>query len=456
MADREFKIIISGDSAPLQGASKQGGEALGDMGKAGAAANKEITEEVERGIVKHKDLHAIVKGLKLEFPELAHLAHFALNPITLAVTAIAGAFALWQHRVKSLTELFADAELPDVAPPIIGHVNAATEAWKNYAEAIRKASEAYNSVDAAEERHAKKMGEEEARQQKLLAANKELELAKLEGKRASMSDADFTAKQLEIENRYGRAGLAIEESNKTTQLVSKFKRSENLISDAERKAGEAGRIKVASADDDSRTESELAKAAEVAKKSIEERKKWLDKLSEYQSGNMGPFDSSVFSADYVSRFGAMSPEAVDRQEREKIAREKAPIDRYDQWMRGRAGRDEARKRRAELLGESSKEVAEAGQIQAEFPGDVAAFKADSGFNHKVLGMQELGRAHKASGALADSVKTLSDQIARAVEAGTGVNVQLIERIKQYEAVQKEMQKQIQSLEGSRKVNRFGL
>ncbi|HLH53450.1 MAG TPA: hypothetical protein VKY92_07530, partial [Verrucomicrobiae bacterium] len=361
------------------------------MGKAGAQAHQEIAKGAGESGLKHSELRQIVKGLRMEFPELYHIAHMALHPLTLVVAGITAAFALWNYRMKELTALFGNVELPDITPTKVGHVNAAAEAWKNYGEQIRKAAEAYESVDAAADRHAKKMTEETERQKKLLDANKGLELAQLEGAKGSMSEGEYESKRLQIENRYAAAGLKIDESSQKNALNEKARRGANLQLDAQLKAAAAGRIKVGSAEDDNQTEEDLKRRAEAARKEIDERNKMIDELDAYQSGQMGPWDSSVFSAKYTAAYGLLSPEAARAEEIQKIGTQQVNIDRYYDFLKKRRGRDEQRARRSELYGEAAKEMSEAGQISSELPGDVASTNADIGTNREVGRINTLTR-----------------------------------------------------------------
>ena len=49
---------------------------------------QDVEQADEKQIITKGRLKAAIKGIAFEFPELAHLAHLALNPITLALTGL--------------------------------------------------------------------------------------------------------------------------------------------------------------------------------------------------------------------------------------------------------------------------------------------------------------------------------------------------------------------------------
>jgi hypothetical protein len=65
-------------------------------------ALESFSEKADKGTEKSHDLRSAVKGLKMEFPELAHIARFAMSPIAGAVAATTFAIKLLQFAFDSI------------------------------------------------------------------------------------------------------------------------------------------------------------------------------------------------------------------------------------------------------------------------------------------------------------------------------------------------------------------
>lgn len=437
--DREFRVKVNIEANPA--GAKQTAEALDEVGAAGkksAGGLDESTAAAKKAFVSKAQLKGAVKGLREEFPMLAHVAKMALNPIAFIVAGIGGAFAVWKYRVDELSRALSGVELPDVSEAKIGHINAMTQAWNGFAAALNKTVEAYNSVDAAADRAAKGLTAEEERKKKLLAANKALELSELEKKKASMGAGEYETKRLAIEDKYAKAGIAVDEEAKIRQLAAKDKQRRDLITDAHRKTIEASGIHVASPEDDVATEAKMKLQADAAQKSIDERKKRIGDLQDYKAGEGGKLNR-VWTG---IKLAGTSPD--DQLDLEKIgtAADQTAVNRYHEFLKRKPYREEARKRRDELMADSAKETGEAYTMGHDIPNEVEEFKRDRATNRQVEGMESRARGNEAYGKMSTEQYQLQAEVNRASQAGNGVLVANLAAIKALGDKMEELQKQL--------------
>jgi hypothetical protein len=133
--------------AKLQDANKKAG---GDMADTYADLRKKVEEAnfagqqedetVKKKFASYNDLKAGVKGAAAMFPGLAHAARIALNPITLSVAAIAGAFKLWETKKAQLTQSLGGIDMANVGESDLQRINRFKDAWEGVATAMAKAA----------------------------------------------------------------------------------------------------------------------------------------------------------------------------------------------------------------------------------------------------------------------------------------------------------------------------
>ncbi len=404
MADteKEFKINITGDATGVTQAAGQAAGALEGVGNKGVKAEKDIAEETKKATLKFEDKRAAIEGLRTQFPLLAEAVHLALHPIGMAIAGIAGAFAIWSERVKTLDELFGGMTLPDVSTDLTGHVNAAAKAWDSYAEAIRKAGEAYNSVDAAADRYAQKLTKQAEQQKALLESQKALDVARLEASKGEMGAGEYEIARKGIEDRYAKAGIAADEQLGKQQLNEKARRAANLTEAAERRMREAAGIRVASSEDDAATLASFKANAEAAQRDIKERRERLGKYVDQMGG-----DATVKSNFFVKMhqlYTGLSPAELADLERQGIASDQQIVDAYSNRLKQNPTRDAARKHRDELTTDAAKETAEARNLQQQLPGDISDFNQATGIKHQIAANQGVARNLDAQRQLAEELK----------------------------------------------------
>jgi hypothetical protein len=394
----------------------------------------QVTKEAdEKAFASKTELRHAVHGLRDEFPLLGHVARLAVNPIALAVAGVGAAFAIFRYRVKAATEALTAFELPDLSEKKIGQITAAAEAYRGMNEAMDGVVKAYASVEAAAGRAQKRLEAEAEQQKKLLAAKKGLELAELEAGKSGMSGADYEKRKLDIEDRYERAGIKREQRTKQQTIQNQQKEASDLRQDAAKKAREAQGIKVGKSEQDAGTEADLKARAEAAQKDIDERRKRIGGILDFGSNEGGVFKNIATGLDMIFRYGKTSTTPSGQadaigMERGVIASEQVNVDRYNAFMGNKAGREEARKRKAGLSGEAGAEMGRAGVIDAEVIDEMAANKQDAAVGNQVGKKNAKARVAEALGkAKQEEIQTL-DEIHGLVTRGMGVTETLRQKV----------------------------
>jgi hypothetical protein len=308
------------------------------------------------------------------------MAQYALHNQMLApILGLVGAFALWEHRINACVQALGGVELPDNVKQQVGQIGALAESWSVFNKTLMDSAAAYDSVDEASKRHVEALKAEEDQKKKLLQADKKLELSELERQKTLLSTAEYEARKAAIENRY--EGQAAEDSDeeKFKRLQEKADRGAKLDESSKRKMADAAKIKLGTPEQEAAIDEQMRLDAEAAEKSKKERQERLNDLFNQKDHAGAPMEQLARYARLVGRYGL--PGADDTGLDESIALEKGGgeseqivIDRYNQRMKGKAGRDELQGRRKKLVADAGKEAGEAYNIWQEGPGDVAAYQ----------------------------------------------------------------------------------
>ena len=452
MADFKVKIItdasqsVAGSQQAAEGLKGVGNEAAA-AGKASVEASKEAVAADEKQFASKSQLKSAVEGLRKEFPELAHFAKLALNPIAFVVAGIGAAFALWQSKVEAVTHALAGVELPDIKERAIGQVTAAAEAWKKFGDAVKGAVDGYNGVTAASDRALKRMDAEAAQKKKLLEAEKGVELARLERDKSSMSEGDYQAKKLDIEGRYGAKSAQQEAAAREAQLAEKEKRAAALRASAEKKSTEAGGIHVATAEQDAATEADLKARRDAAVKSQADRRNQIKDLRALQEGEGNYFGRAWTGAKTGAIYGwNENPESVIGQINQGMGQDQTAIDQYNGFMGRKAGRNEARSRKDRLSGEAGKELGDAMVLGQQIPEERGAAAGEAATGGKVATLNSLASAYKAAAEAGAKEQELAAQVEAAVASGARVTMAMMQKLEAYAAAHKAMEARVQLLE----------
>lgn len=439
MADDSLDILIRTTTDPA-GARATINE-LNAVKQAGQSANRDIAKETEALTVKKHDLHAAIKGLKGEFPELAHFAHLALNPIAFVVAGIASAFAIWNYRMTETVRLLSEADLPDNFRAMPGHVGAASAAMEEYAKKIDDVERALDGIGAAADIIQKRLKDELDLRQKILAATVAENLAALEAKRAAgeISEGQFASEKSMLEMSGIEAKSQEETEAEQKRIKMRREAAEVLGSGAQKKKQQAMSIHVASAEDDQKTLEQLKAQAEVAKK---------DLASESQRSVIGLALSSIVS-------GA-SPRELLEARRFKMDNAEGVIRRYEEFQKRMPNRNRQRDFRDKLMSESASDLSEAFKMRGEADEDAHAFEKRRPGQERVALLEEMTKGYGAIGDLNQKIAEANQQVEDALRSGRGGVSALMAKVAQLVGYLREIEERVRSLEGTRKANPPGI
>jgi len=445
MAD--FKINIITDPGNAIAGSKKVSESLGELGKSAQAAGKEMEEADQKAFVSKSQLKSAVKGLKEEFPGLAHMAKLALNPIAFMVAGITSSFALWHAKVEGLTRALAGVELPDLGPKKLGEVTAAAEAWKKFSEAVKSAVEAYNSVDAASDRVLKRLTAESEMKKKLMAADKQLELSKLERDKDTLSPSVYAQRKLDIEKRFAVLGVGVDWQVKQLGIDERRDQAKKLRAEAEAKASEAGSIHVGTAAGDADQEAQYRRNYEAALASQADRRKRILDLVPLRD-NEGPWYKQAWQNMQMRwNYGRSStPASAIDLERQGLGADQIAIDQYNDFMGRKAGRADLRTRKEQLSAEAGKARGEAAVIEANLPLEQIGLNRELRNNERVNKIDELSRANQSLAGMRRQDKEISAAVAEAYASGTPVKIATLKTLEDIKKAEADMLKRIKDLE----------
>jgi hypothetical protein len=108
----------------------------------------EVNKATAKTISGKQQLSGSLRGLALQFPILGRVAALAMNPISLIVGGLVGAFQLWQKYIRSIEESLSGLKLPDIKQDEIARINDAASAWGKYAEKIASAASKSGQIRA--------------------------------------------------------------------------------------------------------------------------------------------------------------------------------------------------------------------------------------------------------------------------------------------------------------------
>jgi hypothetical protein len=433
-ADREFKILITSDADSFLKGTNQSGGAIQRLRDQIATANKDIAagvktystaeaeaaaasvEATDKTFASKKQLKAAVKGLREEFPVLAHVAKLALNPITFIVAGVGAAFALWTRRIEEATRTLAGMELPDISDAHIAKVKSAATAYQQLSEAVAKSAEAYNSVSAAADRESKATAASLDQRKKQLASEKDLALAKLEAARGSMSDAEYQRRRMGIEDTFAQAGVKISEEERRKALEEKSRRIANLGISASADVRSAQARHPGSAEDEAAIEAELKAQYEKAKKAKEEA---LARMAEIQDARNSPLENIRGAYTRYLRYGFKTGSEAMSLEEQNVQRAEAAMGPYQNFLRTKEGREADRKFVSSRMESASGKISEAFRLEQEFPGDQSAARLADRSDRQVAANESRSRMYRGIGEADSQIKRLNEEMAKAIESGAG-------------------------------------
>lgn len=226
-ADREIgvKVTTSADTSGLQQADKETQKLSKTTDQAGDAAEKATT--------KKNRLKDVVKGLAVEFPQLARVVGFATNPITIitaAVTTATGKFLEWTRSIEAAGRKQAELETLRDSLTSIKTLMQQMEAAK-FTKAIDEIGTAANKAVTELDKLNRKLDETRRRADELENLETEVEEQNIDSLVASgkMTESEARKAKADLHNKRDEAAAQREYQ----ALVQKKKNQENTLRDIE-------------------------------------------------------------------------------------------------------------------------------------------------------------------------------------------------------------------------------
>lgn len=397
------------------------------------------TDKTTKWTASKQQLKAALKGLSLEVPILGRAWAFVSNPITAAIAGIAAGLVIYRKRVEEASHAMARMELPDLSEINPAKISAAAEAYKSYAEALNGVIEKYNAIPAAAQRAVNAITAQAEREKKLVEARKNLELA----------EAKTPEQRLAIMNRYASFGVETDAKTRQRVIDEQKKEKANLEADARKKAAQAGTIRVATAQTDEQNEGDLKAQADAAKKAIAEARDMRSRIAEVRGQSLW---KTLFSAEGISTLvkygwshGGKSGEQALADEQSQIETAQVAVDRYNNFMRNKAGREALRDRRGRLITEAGEETGQAAVLGQDIAIAQGELNKDTATNREVARLNALAELRTLD---ADQDKQAAELQKRimAEHGKTGeLNLMLVEELMQLKEQNRRIEQRMAAL-----------
>lgn len=375
--------------------------------------SEEINELLKKnaaGTLSHKEMKDAIKGVSQAFPELGHFAHMALNPITFSVAGITASFLIWKQRVEALTVSLGGIQMPDISEDAIARIERSTIALQNQATAADAAKKAWGDAGAVMARYSAALDAAAANAKKILDAQKNLEL----------SQAKTPSEILDIESRYGAAGVALDAETRNKRIAAMYRQQFQL--DQEAKAGFAKAGKVGSKEEEAAVLADAKAMADAAQKNIAEAKARIAEAYSFQDASFLErfFTMPLLGTKLKLRYGeGFDPLKGGTQaselERPNIEGQQRFIDQYKRLLEAASNRDTRRG----IQDEAQKKQAESFTLGNQIAVAAQTASAATATDRRAQLLSQMAAYNKAISDMQTKVAALNEDLARAFnEQGT--------------------------------------
>jgi hypothetical protein len=439
MAEQELEIGVKINPDP-SGAQ----ESIADIAKVKAAGNAAAEAEkaaTDKVISSKTQLRQAIKGLGYAFPALGHIARLALSPITLSIAGIIYAFKLWQERIESLTRTLGGVpmDMPALDP---ARISKAKVAWEEYAKAVGEAMEKVKSVNTEFERAIDLMKQQHDNKVKLLAAQKELELAQLEESKGTMTGAQYESTRIGIEKKYGRAGLQADANLARGTQDQRELEAHILMARAGTRVEQAKGIKVMSEETEATLTAKYKAQMESSQKEIADAREKLGKFELDEKGN--PKDPSAW-------LGGKTPQ----QQKDRIAIESRKYAEAVQFFQKGPARAARRGQQNALLTGAAADYETALGITSTAGADRKAINASIETDKMVQDLTLLAKTIKDLADSREKVNELNKQVEQLSGSNKGLMQSMVGKVVDANQVNLMLQKQVNDMRTSINANRTG-
>lgn len=225
MADFEIKITTDAGST-VQGA-KEAGDALANVGKSGAEAQKQIATETTKATGKTTEFKKALQEIGKEFPIVGALGRLMFNPIALAAAALTMGVQRLKGDIDNLQKSLTSSEWQNYASVMSAQEGALAGAAQGAAAFAREMERLASATQTATEESEKLMQVYKSRmsaQDQLDEARKRLETAQANTEQDPVKRAE---RLFEIEERYAQRKRARQDEASKFELQEQYRRLAN-------------------------------------------------------------------------------------------------------------------------------------------------------------------------------------------------------------------------------------
>jgi hypothetical protein len=480
MADREFKIKLTGDATELQSSAKQGASALNEVAQASQEDSRntaELAKKTEFLTLKKGELKKIVRELSRDFPEAGMAARAMLNPIVFAFTGAISIFAYAKQKLEEWNKEMDEVAASNARSNLIAGIQAQKQAFSegaaaasNFAQSLQAIATAVDKIKKAIDHDFSKLHEITQGQSGINSAAEARDLAMIDWqvKSGKLSEPQGTIARADVRERYARM---------QDDLKTKSEQEELRLHQSELEARTKAAPELASSESSARAlrddmAAKLARAKTdlpTGKQSLTELQAKLEKRLDELDFAQADFEKVRNTEDkpsiYATRKNLDAAKAKAEEAQQARDLQRTTNSRNESFIQDAEANGmpyaQSRLNTAETSLRTNTErirsLSDTIPDEREMDGYRQTARSAAGNLRYQTGRIESGSQ------LQEQRNQLEQQMDRLTESGKGINVTMIDSLKKLIKLQqdnndalKDFDKRIGSLEGYRKANRFGL
>lgn len=447
----EFKIKITCDAGEVTAGAQKTANSLEDLSRRVRSLAASYKDDLDPGVksftwngnkaaetaegltFKKTDLKKIVKELGHEFPLLGQAMRVALSPVVGTAAVLVAVFGVVRKifddiRERSNTGIFAGSLRANIEET----TKAATEselAFRSFERALATAAGAQQTLKDKTDAAVAAIRAQGVATAELDNAQKAVELARVNMQEAQgkVSGPEAVQKRMEIEDRYTRKKLDNEVRTKEAELNAKRAEQERA-----RQSGNLAQVE-----------------AEDAKKQADEAEARLANYNAFVKGNKAGLVETrkQIKALKGATFHGPGWETQLRSAQALEEQFQGNLDRLDPNMgtdlanEAKAARERQKAAEGRALGFRAEEAG----LKQSIPIEQAAANQSYIDSANVAAAQRMGRTFGAATEAAQTAAQLSEEVSRAVQAGTGISVATLQKLKEWTAWQAKIERDVKAL-----------
>lgn len=455
MAEREFKVLITGDPSSLVGASKESAQALGKVEEAGSGVAKNFSDQLNPAMVSFQkdwrgtaeateswasrgELKKMVRELAHEFPLLGSAARIALNPIAGGFTALIGILGGLKHIFDSIIEASSTGIFSGSFRQNLDEARkAALEselAFRAYERSIVAVGQAHSGAAQKSRDEIDALREQQVAVLALTNAKEAAEIARVNmmEKQKRIGQDEAARMRLDIQDRYARLKLEEEVEAKEAELAAKRKEQKRLEREAGFEEINAGRARAEM--DEAQGRYAQFKAFQAATdEALKKTKEQIKALDELHFGTPDTFRQKASARN-------LEQQLMARKEWFKLTE----TDYADAAAQA--------KERFQNSATRSKEMADqAAGLGLQIPGEQARANQQYINSANVAAQERLQRTYAAAGEMSEKADQTLDGIEKNIRSGSMVLEKTVTVLEQQQKGSDALNARVEALERQLKV-----